>query len=81
MQEPSESTPTISSQQPSQVTAQGSKDKGKEKMIEPKKPLKKKIKFSLMNKSLRLQAHNLTEWWKAERERVLREDEDNRKRE
>ncbi|GJZ50186.1 hypothetical protein Tco_0604376, partial [Tanacetum coccineum] len=42
MQEPSESTPTISSQQPSQVTGQGSKDKSKEKMIEPEKPLKKK---------------------------------------
>ncbi|GKC22267.1 retrovirus-related pol polyprotein from transposon TNT 1-94 [Tanacetum coccineum] len=40
--EPSESTPTISSQQHSQVKGQGSKDKGKEKMIEPEKPLKKK---------------------------------------
>ncbi|GJS17433.1 hypothetical protein Tco_0411905 [Tanacetum coccineum] len=47
MQEPSESTPTISLQQSSQVKGQGSKDKGKENMIEPKKPLKKKdqIKF------------------------------------
>ncbi|GKC03537.1 hypothetical protein Tco_0995147 [Tanacetum coccineum] len=42
MQEPSESTLIISSQQSSQVTGQGSKDKGKEKMIEPEKPLKKK---------------------------------------
>ncbi|GJS91612.1 hypothetical protein Tco_0774248 [Tanacetum coccineum] len=47
MQEPSESTPTISLQLPSQVKGQGSKDKGKAKMIEPEKPLKKKdqIKF------------------------------------
>ncbi|GJV92625.1 hypothetical protein Tco_1540438 [Tanacetum coccineum] len=47
MQEPSESTPTISLQLPSQVKSQGLKDKGKEKMIEPEKPLKKKdeIKF------------------------------------
>ncbi|GJZ31896.1 hypothetical protein Tco_0576943 [Tanacetum coccineum] len=42
MQEPSKSNLTISSQQPSQVNGLGSKDKGKEKMIEPKKPLKKK---------------------------------------
>ncbi|GKE09474.1 hypothetical protein Tco_1413025, partial [Tanacetum coccineum] len=42
MQEPSESTLTSSSQKPSQVKSQGSKDKGKEKMIEPEKPLKKK---------------------------------------
>ncbi|GJX18725.1 hypothetical protein Tco_0221402 [Tanacetum coccineum] len=47
MQEPSESTPTISLQLPSQVKGQCSKDKGKAKMIEPEKPLKKKdqIKF------------------------------------
>ncbi|GJV06331.1 hypothetical protein Tco_1343987 [Tanacetum coccineum] len=47
MQEPSESTPIISLQLPSQVKGQGSKDKGKAKMIEPEKPLKKKdqIKF------------------------------------
>ncbi|GKC64113.1 hypothetical protein Tco_1096711 [Tanacetum coccineum] len=47
MQEPSESTPTISLQLPSQVKGQGSKDKGKAKIIEPEKPLKKKdqIKF------------------------------------
>ncbi|GKA73381.1 hypothetical protein Tco_0779683 [Tanacetum coccineum] len=42
MQEPSESTPIICSQQPSKVKGQGSKDKGKAKMTEPKKPLKKK---------------------------------------
>ncbi|GJV28686.1 hypothetical protein Tco_1385134 [Tanacetum coccineum] len=42
MQEPSKSTPTISSQQPSQVKGQGSKDESKAKMIEPEKPLKKK---------------------------------------
>ncbi|GJU41963.1 hypothetical protein Tco_1194920 [Tanacetum coccineum] len=42
MQELSESTPTISSQQASQVMGQGSKDKGKKKMIKSKKPLKKK---------------------------------------
>ncbi|GJR81929.1 hypothetical protein Tco_0152714 [Tanacetum coccineum] len=40
-------TPTVSSQQPSQVKGQGSKDKGKAKMIEQEKHLKKKdqIKF------------------------------------
>ncbi|GJR46327.1 hypothetical protein Tco_1314430 [Tanacetum coccineum] len=56
MQEPSESTPTISLQLPSQVKGQGSKDKGKAKMIEPKKPLKKKdqIKFD-EEEALRLQ--------------------------
>ncbi|GJS95155.1 hypothetical protein Tco_0802123 [Tanacetum coccineum] len=42
IQNPSESTPTISLQLPSQVKGQGSKDKGKAKMIEPEKPLKKK---------------------------------------
>ncbi|GJW25904.1 hypothetical protein Tco_0039715 [Tanacetum coccineum] len=57
MQEPSESTPTISLQQPSQVKSQGSKDKGKAKMIEPEKPLKNKhqIKFD-EEVSLKLQA-------------------------
>ncbi|GJX53873.1 hypothetical protein Tco_0282242 [Tanacetum coccineum] len=35
MLEPSKSTSTISLQQPSKVKGQGSKDKGKEKMIEP----------------------------------------------
>ncbi|GKB30533.1 hypothetical protein Tco_0869934 [Tanacetum coccineum] len=57
MQEPSESTLTISLQLPSQVKGQGSKDKGKAKMIEPEKPLKKKdqIKFD-EEKALRLQA-------------------------
>ncbi|GJR36580.1 hypothetical protein Tco_1212264 [Tanacetum coccineum] len=57
MQEPSESTPTISLQLPSQVKGQGSKDKGKAKMIEPDKPLKKKdhIKFD-EEEALRLQA-------------------------
>ncbi|GKB90218.1 hypothetical protein Tco_0962490, partial [Tanacetum coccineum] len=57
MQEPSESTPTISLQLPSQVKSQGSNDKGKAKMIEPEKPLKKKdqIKFD-KEKALRLQA-------------------------
>ncbi|GJS40139.1 hypothetical protein Tco_0565182 [Tanacetum coccineum] len=47
MQEPSESTPTIYLQLPSQVKGQGLQDKGKAKMIEPEKPLKKKdqIKF------------------------------------
>ncbi|GJY34587.1 putative ribonuclease H-like domain-containing protein, partial [Tanacetum coccineum] len=56
MQEPSESTPTISLQLPSQVKGQGSKDKGKAKMIEPEKPLKKKyqIKFD-EEEALRLQ--------------------------
>ncbi|GJT32945.1 hypothetical protein Tco_0923364 [Tanacetum coccineum] len=47
MQEPSESTPTISLQLPSQVKGQGSKDKGKGKMIEPDKPLKKKDQIKL----------------------------------
>ncbi|GJW62988.1 hypothetical protein Tco_0114872 [Tanacetum coccineum] len=57
VQEPSESTPTISLQLPSQVKGQGSKDKGKAKMIEPEKPLKKKdqIKFD-EEEALRLQA-------------------------
>ncbi|GKC83051.1 hypothetical protein Tco_1138768 [Tanacetum coccineum] len=58
MQEPSESTrPTISLQLPSHVKGQGSKDKGKAKMIEPDKPLKKKdqIKFD-EEEALRLQA-------------------------
>ncbi|GJU87412.1 hypothetical protein Tco_1294958 [Tanacetum coccineum] len=57
MQELSESTPTISLQLPSQVEGQGSKDKGKAKMIEPEKPLKKKdqIKFD-KEEALRLQA-------------------------
>ncbi|GJX30103.1 hypothetical protein Tco_0238182 [Tanacetum coccineum] len=56
MQEPSEPTPTISLQLPSQVKGQGSKDKGKAKMIEPEKPLKKKeqIKFD-EEEALRLQ--------------------------
>ncbi|GJZ40674.1 hypothetical protein Tco_0587560 [Tanacetum coccineum] len=57
MQEPSESTPTISSQQPSQVKGQGSKDKGKEKMIEPEKPLKKKDQVLFdEQEAIRLQA-------------------------
>ncbi|GJV93946.1 hypothetical protein Tco_1541759 [Tanacetum coccineum] len=57
MQEPSESTPTISLQLPSQVKSQGSKDKDKAKMIKPEKPLKKKdqIKFE-EEEALRLQA-------------------------
>ncbi|GJX51978.1 hypothetical protein Tco_0280347 [Tanacetum coccineum] len=57
MQEPSESTLTISLQLPSQVKGQGSKGKGKAKMIEPEKPLKKKdqIKFD-KEEALRLQA-------------------------
>ncbi|GKA34885.1 hypothetical protein Tco_0721314 [Tanacetum coccineum] len=57
MQEPSESTPTISLQLPSHAKDQGSKDKGKAKMIEPEKPLKKKnhIKFD-EEEALRLQA-------------------------
>ncbi|GJV63191.1 putative ribonuclease H-like domain-containing protein [Tanacetum coccineum] len=55
MQEPSESTPTISLQLPSHK-GQGLKDKGKAKMIEPEKPLKKKdqIKFD-EEEDLRLQ--------------------------
>nr|GEW98343.1 hypothetical protein [Tanacetum cinerariifolium] len=40
----STSTPIVSSQQPSQATV---KDKGKAKMIEPKKPLKKKDQIML----------------------------------
>ncbi|GKA87541.1 hypothetical protein Tco_0809305 [Tanacetum coccineum] len=56
MQEPSESTPTISLQLPSRVKGQGSKDKGKANMIEPEKPLKKtdQIKFD-EEEALRLQ--------------------------
>ncbi|GJU00638.1 putative ribonuclease H-like domain-containing protein [Tanacetum coccineum] len=57
MQEPSESTPTISLQLPSQVKGQGSKDKGKVKMIEPEKPLKKKDQINFdEEETLRLQA-------------------------
>ncbi|GJY49112.1 hypothetical protein Tco_0439068 [Tanacetum coccineum] len=57
IKEPSESTPIISLQLPSLVKGQGSKDKGKAKMIEPNKPLKKKdqIKFD-EKEALRLQA-------------------------
>ncbi|GJZ79188.1 hypothetical protein Tco_0644025, partial [Tanacetum coccineum] len=57
MQEPNESTLTISLQLPSQVKGQGSMDKGKAKIIEPEKPLKKKdqIKFD-EEEALRLQA-------------------------
>ncbi|GJY03670.1 putative ribonuclease H-like domain-containing protein [Tanacetum coccineum] len=57
MQEPSESIPTISLQLLSQDKGQGSKVKGKAKMIEPEKPLKKKdqIKFH-EEEALRLQA-------------------------
>ncbi|GJU10103.1 putative ribonuclease H-like domain-containing protein [Tanacetum coccineum] len=57
MQEPRESTPTISLQLSSQAKGQGLKDKGKAKMIEPEKPLKKKdqIKFD-EEEALRLQA-------------------------
>ncbi|GJU64589.1 hypothetical protein Tco_1246424, partial [Tanacetum coccineum] len=56
MQEPSESTLTISLQLPSQVKGQGSKDKGKAKMIEPEKPLKKKDQIkSDEEETLRLQ--------------------------
>ncbi|GJS77978.1 putative ribonuclease H-like domain-containing protein [Tanacetum coccineum] len=57
MQEPSDLTLTISLQLASYVKGQGSKDKGKAKMIEPEKPLKKKdqIKF-YEEKALRLQA-------------------------
>ncbi|GJU15340.1 uncharacterized mitochondrial protein-like protein [Tanacetum coccineum] len=48
MQETSESTPIITLQLSSHVKGQGSKDKGKAKMIEPEKPLKKidQIKFN-----------------------------------
>ncbi|GJZ98566.1 hypothetical protein Tco_0671019 [Tanacetum coccineum] len=57
MQEPNESTPTFFSQQPSQVKGQGSKDKGKEKMIEPEKPLKKKDQVLFdEQEAIRLQA-------------------------
>ncbi|GJU07296.1 putative ribonuclease H-like domain-containing protein [Tanacetum coccineum] len=57
MQEPSESTPTISLQLPSQVKGQGSKDKGKAKMKEPEKPLKKKDQIKVNEEeALRLQA-------------------------
>ncbi|GJR53306.1 hypothetical protein Tco_1403827 [Tanacetum coccineum] len=57
MQEPSESTPTISLKLSSHAKGQGSMDKGKAKMIEPEKPLKKKdhIKFD-EEEALRLQA-------------------------
>ncbi|GJX94591.1 retrovirus-related pol polyprotein from transposon TNT 1-94, partial [Tanacetum coccineum] len=57
MPEPSKSTPTIFSQQSSQVKGQGLKDKGKEKMIEPEKPLKKKDQIMYDQEvSLNLQA-------------------------
>ncbi|GKE19392.1 hypothetical protein Tco_1426969, partial [Tanacetum coccineum] len=57
MQEPSESTPKISSQQPSQVKGQDSKDKGKAKMIELEKPLKNKDQVILdEQEAIKLQA-------------------------
>ncbi|GJT51117.1 hypothetical protein Tco_0977274 [Tanacetum coccineum] len=57
MQDPSESTPTIYLQLPSQVKGQVSKDKGKAKMIEPEKPLKKKDQIMFdEEEALRLQA-------------------------
>ncbi|GJX77858.1 hypothetical protein Tco_0324669 [Tanacetum coccineum] len=50
-------TTTTTAEQPSQVKGQGSKDKGKEKMIEPKKPLKKKDQVLFdEQESIRLQA-------------------------
>ncbi|GJS01025.1 hypothetical protein Tco_0317533 [Tanacetum coccineum] len=57
MQEPSKSTLTISSQQPSQVKGQGSKDKGEGKMIKPEKPLKNKDQVLFdEQEAIRLQA-------------------------
>ncbi|GKE99348.1 hypothetical protein Tco_0022699 [Tanacetum coccineum] len=60
---PSESTPTKSLQLPSQVKSQGSKDKGKAKMIEPEKPLKKKdqIKFDEEDRLAREKAQQVEE--------------------
>ncbi|GJY64237.1 hypothetical protein Tco_0465697, partial [Tanacetum coccineum] len=77
MQEPSESTPTISLQLPSQVKGQGSKDKGKAKMIESEKPLKKKdqIKFD-EEEDLRLQA-KFDEEDRLAREKAQQVEEDN----
>ncbi|GKB46663.1 hypothetical protein Tco_0897416 [Tanacetum coccineum] len=77
MQEPSESTPTISLQQPSQAKGQGLKDKGKANMIEPKKPLKKKdqIKFD-EEEALRLQVE-FDEEDRLVREKAQQEEEAN----
>ncbi|GJS72304.1 hypothetical protein Tco_0705145 [Tanacetum coccineum] len=60
---PSESTPTRCLQLPSQVKGQGSKDKGKAKMIEPEKPLKKKdhIKFDEEDRLAREKAQQVEE--------------------
>ncbi|GJT57865.1 hypothetical protein Tco_0992919 [Tanacetum coccineum] len=75
MQEPSESTPIISSQQPSQVKGQGSKDKGKEKMIKSEKPLKKKDQIMYDQEvALNLQAQLQAEL--EEEERILRQKEE-----
>ncbi|GJS12176.1 putative ribonuclease H-like domain-containing protein [Tanacetum coccineum] len=75
MQEPSESTLTISSQQPSQVKGQGSKDKGKEKMIESEKPLKKKDQIMYDQEvGLNLQAQLQAEL--EEEERISRQKEE-----
>nr|GEU68296.1 hypothetical protein [Tanacetum cinerariifolium] len=61
----STSTPIVSSQQPSQVTV---KDKGKAKMIEPEKPLKKKDQIMLDQElTAKLQAEEEKE------ERIARE--------
>ncbi|GJW61915.1 putative ribonuclease H-like domain-containing protein [Tanacetum coccineum] len=54
LQETSESTPTISLQLSSQDKGQGSKDKGKAKMIEPEKPLKKKDFNAILLKYLKV---------------------------
>ncbi|GJX80507.1 hypothetical protein Tco_0328656 [Tanacetum coccineum] len=73
MQEPSESTLTISSQQPSQVKGQGLKDKGKEKMIEPEKPLKKKDQNENVNTFIDFKNRVVEGTLKGKR--VFREDE------
>ncbi|GKC24706.1 hypothetical protein Tco_1026856 [Tanacetum coccineum] len=76
MQEPSESTPTISLQLPSQVKGQGSKDKGKAKMIEPEKPLKKKdhIKFD-EEEALRLHAKIDADYQMAKQMKAVEQEE------
>ncbi|GJT93589.1 hypothetical protein Tco_1082434 [Tanacetum coccineum] len=75
MQEPSESTLTSSSQKPSQVKSQGSKDKGKEKMIESKNPLKKKNQIMYDKEvALNLQAQLQAEL--EEEERISRQKEE-----
>ncbi|GJW30948.1 hypothetical protein Tco_0047823 [Tanacetum coccineum] len=70
MQELSESTPIISSQQPSQVKGQGSQDKGKANMIESEKPLKKKNQIMYDQESSSKRAGDELEQEKAKKQKI-----------